>query len=103
MPPSPNSNPDQPPINWVRAHYDSIHGRITSGWKSERKRFELEVQIPANTTATVYLPGQDIAGVTEAGKGLAHANGIKFLRKEGDRLVLAIESGAYHFSSRGPL
>ena len=32
-PPSPGSNPDQKPIDWVRAHYDSIHGRIASAWK----------------------------------------------------------------------
>ncbi|MEY2430228.1 MAG: alpha-L-rhamnosidase [Verrucomicrobiota bacterium] len=97
MPPSPNSNPDQSPINWVRAHYDSIHGRISSAWKREANRFELEIQIPANTTATVYLPGPDVAAITEGGKGLAHAKGIKFLRKEGDRIVLAVESGAYEF------
>lgn len=97
MPPSPKSNLDQPPIDWVRARYDSMHGRISSAWRREGERFELEIQIPANTMATVYLPGQDIAGVTEAGKGLAHAKGIKFLRKEGDRIVLAVESGAYQF------
>src|SRR5205823_6002440 len=61
MPPSPGSNPDHKPIDWVRAHYDSIHGRIASSWKREADRFTLEVTIPANTTATVYLPAREIA------------------------------------------
>ena len=85
----------------MRAHYDSIHGRIASAWKVEDGRFELEVTIPANTTATVYLPARDAASVTESGKELAQAQGVKFLRTEGDRVVLAVESGSYRFMTRG--
>src|SRR5947207_2653862 len=51
MPPSPDSNPDHPTINWVHAHYDSIHGRISCAWKRTDDQFELDVSIPANTTA----------------------------------------------------
>ena len=99
-PPSPDSNPDQKPIDWVRAHYDSIHGRIASAWKVEGGSFELEVIIPANTTATVYLPARDAASITESGKELAQAQGVKFLRMEGDRAVLAVESGAYRLAAK---
>ena len=103
MPPSPNSNPDQPPINQVRAHYDSIHGRISSAWKRAGERFELQVTIPANTTATVYLPAVGSASITEDGRKLADATGVKFLRMEGDRAVLSVQSGAYRFSSKAGL
>ena len=98
-PPSPKSNPDQKPIDWVRAHYDSIHGRIASNWKVADGQFELEVSIPANTTATVYLPAHNAASISESGKKLARAKGVKLLRIEGDRVVLAIESGTYHFTA----
>ena len=47
------SNPDHKPINWVKAHYDSIHGRIATSWKLSSNHFELDVTIPANTTARV--------------------------------------------------
>ena len=101
-PPSPDSNPDQKPIDWVRARYDSIHGRIASAWKIEDGRFELDVTIPANTTATVCVPARDAASITESGQPLARAQGVKFLRTEGERVVLAVESGSYRFSaSRG--
>jgi alpha-L-rhamnosidase len=98
-PPSPASNPDQKPIDWVRAHYDSIHGRIASAWKLEAGRFELEVTIPANTTATVYLPARDAGSITESGKELAQAKGVKFLRTDADRVALAVESGSYRFAA----
>jgi alpha-L-rhamnosidase len=97
--PSPKSNPDQKPIDWVRAHYDSIRGRIASAWKVGDGGLSLDVTVPANTTATVYIPARDLASVTEGGRPLAQAQGVKFLRREGDRLVLAVESGSYRFSA----
>jgi len=98
-PPSPDSNSEREPINWVKAHYDSIHGRIVSNWQRTNERFELETTIPANTTATVYVLATSVDKVTERGKSLAKARGVKFLRMEGDRAVLAVESGSYRFVS----
>jgi alpha-L-rhamnosidase len=99
MPPSTESNPEHQPINWVRAHYDSIHGRIASAWKRDGGRLELDVTIPANTTATVYLLAKDEQGITEGGKSLGQSKGVKFERMESHRAALAIESGTFHFVS----
>ena len=51
--------------------------------------------IPANTVATVYVPTKDAANVTEAGKPMANAEGVKFLRMEGGSAVYEAGSGAY--------
>ena len=101
-PPSPSVGADQKPIDWVLAYYDSIRGRIASAWKLDSGRLSLDLTIPANTTATVYLPARDAASITESGKALAQAQGVKFLRTEGNRVVLAVESGSYHFSTGTP-
>jgi alpha-L-rhamnosidase len=98
-PPTSGSNPAREPINWVKAHYDSIHGRIVSNWRRTAAGFELETTIPANTTATVYVPATSAEKITEGGKPLAKARGVKLLRMENDRAVLAVESGAYRFVS----
>jgi alpha-L-rhamnosidase len=104
-PPSPGSNPERAPINWVKAHYDSVHGRIESNWRLKSGRFELEATIPANTTATVYVPAANlnvissIDLITESGKPLAKAKGVKILRMENNAAVLAVDSGAYRFVS----
>jgi len=100
-PPRPGSNAQHKPIDWVKASYDSIRGRIASEWRVDRKRFVLKVQIPANTTATVYVPAVDVARVTESGKPLNQADGVRLLRMEGDRAVVAIGSGRYEFASTG--
>jgi len=102
-PPAPGSNPERQPIDWVKAHYDSIHGRITSNWKLAKNKFELEVEIPANTTATVYLPASSAEKITEGGKALTKVVGIKFLRMENGCAALAVEPGKYIFKSKTEL
>ncbi len=99
-PPSPESNPDQAPIHWVNARYDSIHGPIDSRWRREADRFTYEVSIPANTTATVLLPAADADSIREGGKALADADGVRFVRMDAGRAVLEMESGQYRFQSQ---
>lgn len=41
-------------LQWVKAEYNSVWGKIKSEWKREGDRIELSVQIPAGTTATIY-------------------------------------------------
>jgi alpha-L-rhamnosidase len=55
--------------------------------------------VPVNTTATVYLPAMDAATVTESGKPVKQAKGVKFLRMEKGRAMLEVGSGTYQFSS----
>lgn len=100
LPPSPASNADHDPIDWVKASYDSIRGRISSEWRVDGKRFELTVGIPANTTATVYVPAADADGVTVGGTPVDQAEGVELLRTEAGSVVLGIESGSYAFASR---
>jgi alpha-L-rhamnosidase len=79
--------------------YQSIHGRITSAWTLKNGGFTLDVEIPANTTATVHVPAKAAAGVRESGKPAAQAEGVTFLRMEDGAAVFAIGSGTYRFSS----
>ncbi len=99
-PPAPDSNPEHPPINWAKGHYDSIHGRIASNWSLMAGRFELETTIPPNTTATVFLPTVDPGTITESGQSLAKDKGVKLLRVKGNCTVLAVGSGTYRFVSK---
>ena len=60
-------------MTWARGHYDSIRGRIASGWSLAQGRLQYDVTIPANTTAMVYVPAKDAASVTESGKPATHS------------------------------
>ena len=98
-PPTPGSNPEHEPIHWVKAHYDSIHGRIASHWRRTENQFELETEIPANTTATIWLPATSADQITESGRPLARARGVTFVNMEAGCAILETGSGTYHFVS----
>ena len=87
-------------VTWVRASYNSRRGKIVSNWKRDGAKLTLDVTIPANTTATVFVPATSAGDVTESGKSAAQSPGVSFLRMENGRAVFAIESGEYKFRSR---
>jgi hypothetical protein len=87
-------------LTWVKASYDSIRGKIVSSWKRDGDKFLLNVTIPANTTATVFVPAKSTESVTEAGRPAPLSKGVTFLRMENDRAVFAIGSGQFEFESK---
>jgi len=81
-------------LTWVKASYDSIRGKIVSDWKREGDEFRLKVTIPANTTATIFLPSKRGAYVS------ASQPGAKLLFNEDKCAVFETGAGSYEFVSR---
>jgi alpha-L-rhamnosidase len=86
-------------LTWAKGHYDSIYGRIVSDWKRDANQLTMDITIPVNTTATIYVPTRNEAGVTESDKPVTETRGVKFLRVEGKHAVYAVGSGVYQFKS----
>ncbi|MGN6180195.1 MAG: family 78 glycoside hydrolase catalytic domain, partial [Mucilaginibacter sp.] len=80
-------------ITYARASYNSPYGVIATDWKKAGGKFELTVQIPANTSATIYLPSKKAAKVTEGGKT------VSAVSYGGGRAIVTTGSGIYHFVS----
>jgi hypothetical protein len=53
-------------LTHAAAWHDSPDGRVASAWSVKHNRFTLDVTIPPNTTATVWVPGRD---AVEVGSG----------------------------------
>jgi alpha-L-rhamnosidase len=85
-------------LSWVKARYNSLYDQIESHWTVTNGKFTLNVAIPPNTTAVVYIPAQAGARVTESGKPADHALGVKYLRWEDGAAVYEVASGRYSFS-----
>jgi len=62
--------------------------------------FQLDVTIPANTTATVFIPAKSAADISESDLRLDRAERVDVLREEGNLVILAIQSGRYRFRAR---
>ena len=85
-------------LTHARASHNSLYGKVTSAWEMKDDRFELTVEIPANTRATVRLPGAALDKVTEGGEALAKGAGIASARQEGDSVIAETGSGRYVFA-----
>ncbi|MQY57172.1 Bacterial alpha-L-rhamnosidase [bacterium] len=87
-------------LEYAKAEYNSIHGKIVSGWKLENDQLTMSITIPANTTAVIYVPAEDASQVTESGNPATDSEGVRFLRMEKDRVVFEVASGTYVFRNR---
>ena len=81
-----------PGLDWVEAEHESAHGRVAVRWEQRDGRFRLTATVPANTTATVYLPAREGAAVK-----IAEPGGVTSRGREGDRAVYAVGSGRFEF------
>lgn len=82
----------------AEGYYDSMYGRIASAWKLEGKSLTYKATVPANTTATLYLPAAAPNAVKEGGKDASAANGVTLLKYENGKAVYALKSGVYEFT-----
>lgn len=89
---------DEERINSVDASYESMYGKITSSWKSkDGKLTSYCTEIPANTTAALYLP---MEGVTA--DALPEVKGVTFqgMTEHNGQITaeFTLESGGYDFT-----
>lgn len=88
-------------LTYARGYVLSVQGKISSGWEIKNGRFRLKTEIPANTTAEIWVPLQYGATVKEGGKPAAEAAGVQLLRQERGHAVFAVGSGSYAFETSG--
>ncbi len=81
----------------VQASYRSVRGLIRSSWQKDARHFTWNITVPGNTKALVYVPAKSAKDVEEGGRKVANAEGVKFVRMEGDRAVFEVGSGEYAF------
>jgi alpha-L-rhamnosidase len=83
----------------AKAELCSMYGLIQSAWTldAERGIFNWRITIPANTTATIYVPVAEGTRVSEGGIPAADTTGVRFLRREVATEVYEVAAGKYHF------
>lgn len=85
-------------VTWARTEYRSMYGWIRCAWKIEKDVMTLEVEIPPDTRAEIYLRAEDPSLVKESGVSAQEAIGRKS-QKESGYTVFEVGSGVYHFQS----
>jgi alpha-L-rhamnosidase len=94
----------QPVAGIAHASYytSTLRGRVGAAWENQSGAFRLRASVPPNSTATVWLPAPADADIREGALPARQAEGVNWLRREGDREVWAVASGEYDFSVRAP-
>jgi len=89
-------------MEWASAEHETMYGKIACSWRKNDDKFEMDILIPSNTSATVYVPTASMRDVKESGKAADKARNVVLLRTGGGQAVYAVGSGSYRFKSKLP-
>lgn len=96
----PNPNPR---LTYAQAEFDSPLGKIVSHWQQHEDAFILQVTIPANSSALVYVPREKGQAIFEGGIAATAAEGVSFVRDEEHSTIFEVVSGSYTFEVKNML
>ena len=86
-------------LMWAKGSYYSIHGEIKISWSIENNQFKLNISVPVNTTATVYVPSKNPSSIMIDDENYTAFDEINLIRLEKDSGVFMLGSGTYEFIS----
>jgi alpha-L-rhamnosidase len=77
-----------------------MYGELAASWRLEKDAFQLQVTVPCNSSASIYLPHAALDTVKENNQPIALAEGISSIQQTDAGVSLEIGSGSYSFSAR---
>lgn len=80
------------------ASLQTYYGKLSNSWKVTGDQLVMEVEIPVNTTATVFVPAKSAEVITESGTPLTQSKEIKLLDTKEGSVKLSLGSGKYQFA-----
>jgi alpha-L-rhamnosidase len=93
--------PETSNLQWAKATYNSVLGKVSSYWKKNGSTFTLDVTIPVNASATVYLPAS-LQNIRESNKIIKGEGSVSFTGNQDNESIILLGSGLYHFSATLP-
>jgi alpha-L-rhamnosidase len=86
-----------PRLTRSSVEYESVRGLIRSEWKRMGGQIEWKVTVPPNTSARMRVPASSAGGVTESGKPLPEALGIREIGGVEGAVEFEASAGSYVF------
>lgn len=74
------------------------YGTVSSSWKSEDGKLIFNVEIPVNTTASIFIPAKNAAAIMESGTPLSAVKELKVTGSENGFVTVKSGSGKYQFT-----
>jgi alpha-L-rhamnosidase len=84
----------------ARGDLDTPSGGFDLSWvRTSNRGMRLTIDVPPNSTATISLPAQSLAAVTESGRALKGDPGVKSVKIENGMAVIVVGTGGYDFTT----
>lgn len=87
-------------VTFSKTSYESPYGEIRCNWDKQPEMVRIDIGIPVNTTANVFIPVQPKAVVTENGILVSKVKDVKVLSEKNGWLRCQVGSGSYSFTVR---
>ena len=87
-------------LTQANADLKTYYGNASSHWKIENGKLQMDVEIPANTKAIIYIPAKSADDIVESGKPVSASADIKIAGNENGYIIVKVGSGVYHFSEK---
>jgi len=84
-------------LSHVYASIKTTKGALASGWDKKDSHLTLNITIPVNSKADVYIPMTNDSQIFEGGLPINNVEGITHLRSENGRQIYSVVSGDYQF------
>ena len=83
----------------VAASLDTYYGKSAVSWKLDGGSFQMDVEVPANSRATVFIPAKSADSIKEGTEKLTAVKDLQVKGMEAGFMVVELGSGKYHFTS----
>jgi len=81
----------------AKGYYESMYGRIESGWQIIENVCYYHFRVPANTTATLYLQSTSADKINVGNKPLVSSKGVEIIGEENGKVIMKLQPGEYQF------
>lgn len=87
-------------LTWVKASVKTVKGTIKSEWTKNEQNYNLKIQVPFGSEATVYVLCNDENSIMEGKQAAINSKRLRFLKIEANYAVFQLGSGEYSFTSK---
>ena len=84
-------------LQWAKASYNSVLGKVSTCWKKSGKILTLDITIPVNATAKIFIPAS-LKNIKERGLPVTGDGVVQFMGTEKKESVFSLGSGVYQFT-----
>jgi alpha-L-rhamnosidase len=88
-----------PRVKACAGKYESVLGQVATRWRRrDSGEFDLDLTVPPNATAIVYLPATPMMAVEEGRRAIDNHPDIRELMRTSESAIVEVGSGRYEFA-----